>query len=377
MEQASAPKTGRAAIVAVVGAALAALIFALLGPSGGHIALVVKVDPAGATVRLLEPKARSGTASEVVATQGEARFDGLPLGASARVTVSAPGFMQEVLTVSLPKVGTEHVARVKLKRESGLYTVRSEPDGALLYVDGKAAGVAPAVLTDLVPGTHELSAHLEGYEKTTLQFVVEPGGHKEVRVVLKALEGYDAGPAAVVDEGDVPAGYARVVLTSTHKARFFLNNYVLGYATNLSRDVKPGNHRIAARAEGRGTKWEMIDLAEGEVKEVAFSFDEDPTEKAFQAQDPSKPLYWTIRGGTIRNEGKYGDAVDHFKKALELDPNDIESHRQLSRTYPAMKDWDGAIKHAERYLELSPAAPDAAFTRELIGKFKELKAAQE
>ena len=88
------------------------------------------------------------------------------------------------------------------------------------------------------------------------------------------------------------------------------------------------------------------------------------------ATDPSKPVYWTIRGGNIRNEGQYGSAVDMFKKALELDPNDVVSHRQLSRTYPALKLWDEAIEHAEKYLELSPGAPDAKFTRELIKEFK-------
>lgn len=373
MEQASTPKTGRGGVIAVVGAVIAALLFWWLGPSGGEIALVVRVNPAGASVRVVEPRLEK---SEVVATQGEARFSGLSHGARVRATVSAKGFVQEVVDVHLPAKGAQHVVTVALKRESGLYTVRSEPDGAFLYVDGKAAGVAPTVLSDLPPGGHELTAHLEGYEKASLKFVVEPGGHKELRVVLKPLPGQDAGPA--VDEDDeVPEGFARVVLSSTHEARFFLGNYVLGYGKHLSRDVRPGAHRVAARAEGRGTKWEMVELAEGEVKRVEFTFDEDPLEKAFDATDPSKPIYWVIRGGNIRNEGRYGDAVDHFKKAIELDPNDAEAHRQLSRTYPALKKWDEAIEHAERYLELDPAAPDAPFTRELLAKFREMKAAEE
>ncbi len=370
MEQVSTPKTGRAGVLSVVGAVLAALIFWWLGPSGGEIALVVRVDPAGATVRLLEPALQDG---ERVATQGEARFEGLPLGARVKATVSAKGFVQEVLQLRLPDEGSEHTASVKLKRESGLYTVRSEPGGALLYIDGEAAGVAPTVLNDLTPGPHELSAHKEGYQKATKTFVVEPGAHRELRIVLQPLPGQDAGP----DEGagdEVPEGYGRLIVTSTHDSRFFLGNYVLGFGKETTRNVKPGKHRVAARAEGRGTKWEMVELSEGEVAEVSFRFDEDPLEKAFDATDPSTPLYWTIRGGNIRNEGKYGDAIDHFNKALELDPSYVEGHRQLSRTYPALKQWDKAIFHAEKYLELDPAAPDAQFTRELLEKFREMKA---
>lgn len=373
MEAAGTPKTGRGGVLAVVGAVLAALLFWWLGPAAGEIALVVQVNPAGATVRLLEPRVAD---AEIVATRGEARFAGLPHGAKVRATVSAKDYVQEVLDVTLPKEGVEHAVRVALERESGLYTVRTEPPGALLYVDGKAAGQAPAVLNDLAPGPHELSAHLAGYEKGVLQFVVKAGGHEELRLVLKPLPREDAGPPPG-EEGDVPEGFARVVVTSTHPSRFLLGNYFLGYGTAVSRDVRPGTHRVAARADGRGTKWQMVELAEGDVKEIDFAFDEDPLDKAFDATNPSKPIYWVIRGGNIRNEGRYGDAVSHFKKALELDPNDVEAHRQLSRTYPALKQWDEAIEHAERYLELDPAAPDAQFTKDLLAKFREMKAAGE
>lgn len=372
MEAAGTPKTGRGGVLSVVGAVLAALLFWWLGPSGGEIALVVQVNPAGATVRVLEP---SLDEAELVATHGAARFAGLPQGARVRATVSAKDYVQEVLELTLPKDGVEHTVSVRLERESGLYTVRSEPAGALLYVDGKAAGVAPTVLSDLPPGPHELTAHLAGYEMAKLSFVVEPGGHRELSVVLKPIAQQDAGP--VEDEDEVPEGFARLVLTSSHKARFFLGNYVLGYGVDVKRNVKPGAYRVAARAEGRGTKWEMVQLEEGDVEEVDFTFDEDPIEKAFDATDPSKPIYWVIRGGNIRNEGRYGDAVEHFKKALELDPNDVEAHRQLSRTYPALKQWEEAIEHAERYLELDPAAPDAQFTKDLLVKLRELRAAEE
>lgn len=374
MEQASTPKTGRGGVIAVVGAVLAALLFWWLGPNAGEIALVVKVNPAGATVRVVEPRLEK---PEIVATHGEARFGGLAHSTRVRATVSAKGYVQEVIDVTLPAKGAEHRVTVGLKRESGLYTVRSEPDGALLYVDGKAVGVAPVVLTDLVPGPHELTAHLQGYEKGSLKFVAEAGAHRELRVVLTPLPGYDAGPPAEGgDEEEVPEGFARLIVTSTHDARFFAGNYVLGYGRQLNRTVRAGVHRIAARAEGRGTKWQMVTLEEGDTVRVDFAFDEDPLEKAFDATDPSKPIYWIIRGGSIRGEGRYGDAIDHFKRALELDPNDAEAHRQLSRTYPALKKWDEAIEHSERYLELDPAAPDAEFTRELLLKLKELKAAE-
>jgi hypothetical protein len=366
-------RTGAASAIAVVFAIAAALVFWFSGQAKAELALVVKVDPAGATVRLVEPHMPEGTTVEVRAASGVARFEGLPAGERVRATASAKGFVQAVIDETLPAKGPEHTVSVKLKRETGLYTVRTEPAGALLYLDGKPVGQAPRALTDVTPGAHELSAHLEGFEKGELSFVAEAGGYKELVITLVALPAADGGPSVAAEDKGPADGYGRIVGTSTHEARWLMNNYVLGVGKRVLRDVPPGTHRITAKAEGRGTKYKMIDVDEGETLEVEFEFLEDPLEKALDATDPSKPIYWTVRGGTIRNEGRYGAAIEHFNKALELDPEDITAHRQLSRTYPALKDWDKAIFHAKRYLELEPAAPDAEFTEGLIEEMEKLK----
>jgi hypothetical protein len=381
MAEAARPRTGSAALIAIVCALVALIGFLWLGHGGGDFTLVIQVQPAGATVRLLEPRLENG--AEVVATQGEARFAALAAGTAVKATVSATGWVQEVVQVRLPSGAGEHRVVVALKRETGLYTIRSEPPGALLHLDGKAVGVAPMVLSELVPGPHELMAHLEGYEQQTLSFEAEAGAHKEIRIVLQpapaaALPPGDEPPAIIVSDADeIPEGWGRVVVTSSHPARFLLGNYVLGFGLSTTRNVAPGKHRVAARAEGQGTKWEIVEVEDGLLVEVGFTFDEDPIQKAMDATDPSTPIYWNIRGGNTRNEGKYGSAVEHFKRALELDPNDVTAHRQLGRTYPALKSWAEAIKHAERYLELSPGAPDADFTRELLETFRQKAAEQQ
>lgn len=357
-----------AALVGLIAAIGAAVLFFVTAQEKQLATLVVRADPAGAQVRLVEPRMPGEYPTDQRATSGEVEFPNLEGRARVRLTVSAKGYQQEVVEATLPPSGTQTLA-VKLKPESGLYTVRTEPEGALLYLDGKPAGIAPAVLSDVGAGRHELHAHLEGYEKKVHEFVAEAGAHKQLRLTLVPLPAAeDAGPAA---ESDIPDGRGRLRVTSTHSARFFLNNYVIGYGMSTDRAVAPGRYRVTARAEGRDTKWKVASVEEGETVEVAFEFNDDPVEKAMDATDPSKPIYWTIRGGITRNEGKYGDAVDKFKKALELDETDVVAHRQLSRTYPALKMWDEAIEHAEKYLELSPGAPDEKFTRELIEQYKQ------
>ncbi|MFZ9888063.1 MAG: tetratricopeptide repeat protein, partial [Myxococcota bacterium] len=131
-----------------------------------------------------------------------------------------------------------------------------------------------------------------------------------------------------------------------------------------------GQHRVGANAIDRGFKWQLVTVVEGEQREVAFSFVEDPLSRVYAAADPNEALHWIVKGGSVRGEGGYGEAVEYFRKALTMDPDNVSAHRELARTLPGIQDWQGALQHAERYLELDPAAPDADFTREVIAELK-------
>lgn len=348
------------------------LVFWLLGAAPAKTRVIVSVSPVGASVRLVEPRRN---AEDKVAATGEVRFEGEGLygGAKVRVAASAKGYRQALVEEVLPKEGGDHRISIRLVSETAFYTIRSNPAGAMIYFDGRAVGVAPAVVDEVVAGTHEVSGHLQGFEVAKLSVEASAGEHREIVLELSALP--TVGDAGVPDDAGaaIPDGHARLVVTSTHVARFFYNNAVIGYGRTANAVVPEGRHRVTARAEGRGTKWEMVTIEDQGTYNVHFAFDEDPMERAFEATDPNKPLYWLIRGGNTRGEGKYGDAVAYFEKALELDPSPadrIELHRQLSRTHPALKNWDEAIRHTEKYLELSPEAPDAAFSRELLAEFR-------
>ena len=99
-------RTGAASAIAIVGAIIAVLVFWFSGQAKAELALVVKVDPAGATVRLVEPKMAGDYATEQRATQGSVRFEHLPAGQRVRATASAKGYVQEVIDVVLPAKGS-------------------------------------------------------------------------------------------------------------------------------------------------------------------------------------------------------------------------------------------------------------------------------
>ena len=59
------------------------------------------------------------------------------------------------------------------------------------------------------------------------------------------------------------------------------------------------------------------------------------------------------------NENRPKEAIAAYNKALEIDPNYAQTHRELAKALMAQQDFAGAVKHFQEYLRLNPQAPDA------------------
>ena len=353
-------------IVALVGL-LAVAGFFLLGGSK-EMTLVVETQPVGAKVRLVNPAGRD----DIVARDGLVRFEKLKSGEAYELSVSAKGYDAKSVLGVMPKEGDEHREVVKLSLESATISVQTSPRGANVFLDSNEVGVAPLVLTDIRAGTHSISATLNGYTKVSKQVEVKRGEKKTVTFELVRAEETLPEPP----DDDLKPGYARLIVTSTHRSTFMVDNYVMNEGKRGRHQIGAGRHRITARAHGRDTKWQMIEAEEGKTYNVDFEFNEDPIEKAFAVRDPATPYHWVTKGMSIRNDGRYGEAVNHFKRALEIDPDEWRAHRQLGRTLPGLKRYTEAIYHNERYLELNPDSPDAKFTKDLLVTLRQ-KASEE
>jgi hypothetical protein len=68
----------------------------------------------------------------------------------------------------------------------GTISVRSEPEGAEIQVDGKLIGRAP-MKHEIAPGEYDLSAGLDGYHQSSKKVKLEPGGNMEVKLSLKKV----------------------------------------------------------------------------------------------------------------------------------------------------------------------------------------------
>ncbi|HHT9118798.1 MAG TPA: tetratricopeptide repeat protein, partial [Candidatus Hypogeohydataceae bacterium YC38] len=60
------------------------------------------------------------------------------------------------------------------------------------------------------------------------------------------------------------------------------------------------------------------------------------------------------QGNMAYREGKYDEAVESFKKALELNPTDASSHFGLGNSYFLKRNYEKAITHYKEVIKLRP-----------------------
>jgi cytochrome c-type biogenesis protein CcmH/NrfG len=129
--------------------------------------------------------------------------------------------------------------------------------------------------------------------------------------------------------------------------------------------------QLAKQAPKNAEAWIM--LGNALMDSNRFSEGADAYGKAL-ALDPKNVNVRVDRGTCLRNMGKPQEAVEEYKKALKIDPNHINANRNMGvvLTYD-LNDKKGAIKAFEKYLEVAPAAPEAASIRQLLQELKSSK----
>jgi tetratricopeptide (TPR) repeat protein len=91
----------------------------------------------------------------------------------------------------------------------------------------------------------------------------------------------------------------------------------------------------------------------------------------FSAADPANAAVSLYNIGVIAwNENRAKDAVQYYRKAVELDPQYAVAHRELARALMSSQDFTGALKHFQEYLRISPKAPDAREIQDNIALLK-------
>jgi tetratricopeptide (TPR) repeat protein len=82
------------------------------------------------------------------------------------------------------------------------------------------------------------------------------------------------------------------------------------------------------------------------------------------ASSPDSPFLYRELAGVEKQKGDGDAALEHFRKAIELDPSDAKSLAQIGELLEARADFDGAAK---AYADSIAIEPDAAIDARLEG----------
>jgi tetratricopeptide (TPR) repeat protein len=97
-----------------------------------------------------------------------------------------------------------------------------------------------------------------------------------------------------------------------------------------------------------------------------------------QQPQPEAPPFDPLRaeknvevGRFYLKKGNYHAAIERFKEALLYKPNYALPHKLLGEAFEKLRQPEAALTHYERYLEILPAAEDAAKIRKRIARLKQ------
>jgi hypothetical protein len=142
---------------------------------------------------------------------------------------------------------------------TGTLSVDSEPVGASIELDGKAAGATPAVFNDLPAGRHRVKLSKSGYGEFATSIQLSPGGESPVQAVLRRLDEPKPPPPPPVDDradDREVEGVKRTYSVSLRRgyAEVFVDDETVNrnITGNFSITLAPGRHRFRVRNEARG-----------------------------------------------------------------------------------------------------------------------------
>ena len=157
------------------------------------------------------------------------------------LTFRKEGYASQVLELEVLEGQTDDPPVVTLAKASARIQVVSEPSGAVVLLNGQYQGLSPIGLSVQPERTHTIRLRKTGYEETTHDLRLSPGGSKNLRLVLEQSIGevivhvWPEDATLFVDGQEEASANTRLQLTSEpHRLEFRR----LGYQPEV-REITP------------------------------------------------------------------------------------------------------------------------------------------
>jgi PKD repeat protein len=135
----------------------------------------------------------------------------------------------------------------------GSIAVTSIPPGATLTLDGRQRGAAPAVITDIPPGNHDLTLSLAGYDDWSQVVSVGSGHTAAVNAVLVVTGGNPAGTGSLAVTSDPPG------------AGIYIDDGFKGVSPVTISGLSPGTHTLSVNLQGYTNTSATITITAGQT----------------------------------------------------------------------------------------------------------------
>lgn len=212
-------------------------------------------------------------------------------------------------------------------------SVRSEPAGAQLFIDGAPEGEAPQVV-QLTPGKHTVAATMAGRRSVEHMLDLIPG--RDLDLLIALAEGGGPGSLSIVSD---PPG-----------AKVLLDGERIGTAP-LKRTASAGMHRVTLELEGRVRPERDVEIREGRDVELSFALPELP-------RDPALSVETEPSGAALAIDGK-DRGRSPWIGPLAAGPHTVvvrmEGRREVETSFQMPKGRDLSLR-----LPLPPAKIDPA-----------------
>ncbi len=140
--------------------------------------------------------------------------------------------------------GKETVIIANLEISTGSLIVKTDPDGATIFVDGKNYGLTPIEIKDFEIGEHEIVISKEGYAQ-----------------IIKKIE---IGKETVTIEEILTKAISEIFINTNPKgAKVIINGKEMGVTPLTLKDINPGRYIITFKALGYEEMTKSIEVKEG------------------------------------------------------------------------------------------------------------------
>jgi len=135
----------------------------------------------------------------------------------------------------------------------GSIAVTSIPPGATLILDGRQRGAAPAIIPGVLPGNHDLTLSLGGYDDWNQVVSVGSGQTAAVNAVLVVTGGNPAGTGSLAVTSDPPG------------AEIYIDGGFKGVSPVTISGLNPGTHILSVTLQGYSNTSANITITAGQT----------------------------------------------------------------------------------------------------------------